>query len=156
MEYIPWAKFITNGDYFTYHGVKYGKGTKFQFESEYYQKALGKYMPRDRKETFNHFKTHNGKQIWCCGFLDGVCDQYEAVDPDNDIKCITDPIYYLEQKELVNQRLNDGTWVNYIGMQTLFYLFCLLVSPLFNEWYLIWTIGLYVYLRTSYITLSKP
>ena len=155
MTYYSWDEFITCGSYFTYKGIRYGRGTIFRFTSEFYQNAGKSYNPHHRKEQFDKIVVKDGKQMWHCGmFCPGY--YYEDVIPDRDIWTIVQPVYYFEPKELVRQRLHDGSWIAYIWPQTLFYILCLIVSPIFQEWYLIWTVGLYVYLRTSYIKLSKP
>lgn len=155
MKYYPFSKFITSGSYFTYQGVRYGCDTKFRFTSEYYKKHGKKYDPYFRKERFQYVVSNNGEETWhCWACLPG--EHYENIVPDRDVWKIVDPVYYLTPKELVKKRFKDGTWLDYIWAQTLFYVFCLVISPLFYEWYLIWTIGLYIYLRTSYITLSTP
>ena len=83
-------------------------------------------------------------------------DRYVDINPDRDIYAIVHPVYYYEPKELFLKRWHDGTWIDHIWPQTLFYVLCLLVSPVLKQWYLVWTLGTYLYLRTSYITLSSP
>ena len=155
---------ITDGDHFTYQGVRYGKYTKVLFTEEFYKRHkeivdLNKYygwkFPYFR--TFSHVKYENGKTVWCFGKKDifFVQNNYTDIDFEKDIEKIVTPVWYYEPKELVKKRLNEGSWILYVWPQTLFYLICLLVSPIFQEWYLIWTIGLYIYLRLCYIRLSK-
>ena len=159
---------VTSGSYFTYNGVRYGQYTKILFTEEFY-KRVGEYinpaktMNKDiwagRKKpyfrTLVSIEMEDGKQIWNFGKHGLIGHRYINIDPEQDIEKIVVPVYYLEPKELVKKRIKNGTWINYILPQTLFYAFCLLISPIFKEWYLIWTIGTYIYLRTSYITLSK-
>ena len=155
---IPGIRIITGGDYFVFKGERYGRGTKFRLNKRGYARngiTIEDWEVGKRKEEFYSLGIENGKQIWYCGFAPAFVKKFE-IDPETDIYGITNPVYYLTPDELMKQRLKDGSWMHYIGPQTLFYLFCLLVSPLFKEWYLIWTIGLYIYLRTSYITLRKP
>lgn len=157
MQYYPWMKYVTKGDYFTYKGVKYGQKSIFILTENFYKQATGKQYvyPNNLKQEFDRYVYKDGKKLWHCGWC---CpgEYYEITDPDNQIKGVPYPVYYMEADELVHQRLRDGSWMDKIGFKTLCYLFLLLISPLFNQWYLVWTIGLYWYLRTSYIELSKP
>lgn len=155
MEYYPWDKFVTCGSYFTYKGIKYGRGTVFRFTADFYNRIGKSYNPHQRKEQFDKIVEKNGEETWHCGmYCPG--DYYENIVPDRDIWKIVEPVFYFEPKELVKKRLKDGTWINYIWSETLFYVFCLLISPILQQWYLIWTIGLYAYLRIAYIKLSSP
>jgi hypothetical protein len=146
---------VTHGSYFVYKGVRYGSKTIVRFNQQFYDAHQKRYEWNKRKEEFYTIATINGKEVWKCGPF-GSGEKYENVDPDKDIYAIVEPYYYYEPRELVEERLRSGTWIVYIGWQTLFYILCLIVSPIFKEWYLIWTIGLFIYLRTSYIALSKP
>ena len=165
---------ITWQNYFVYKGVKYGKGTKIKFTWEFNQRFLIHTMSKNKywraeadyrvgnkyyepaPSWFWQINIIDGKEDWVCGYLAGTGIE---IVPDRDIEEILVPAYYVEPltpRQLVKKRLKDGTWVNYIGAQTVFYVLCLIISPIFREWYLIWTIGLYLYLRTSYLTLSEP
>ena len=152
--------YVTSGSYFTYKGVRYGQYTEVLFTEEFYKK-VGEYKDswigrRQRYfRTLMSIKTENGEQVWNFGTHGMIGHKYIDIDPERDIERIIIPVYYMEPEELVKKRLKDGTWISYIWQETLFYVFCLLVSPIFKEWYLIWTIGLYAYLRISYIKLSK-
>ena len=150
---------ITCGDYFVYKGVKYGRGTVIRFNREFYKRQGRSYDPFDvfhgRVEQFNYFTTVDGKKAWRCDMLNPG-EVYVDVDPEKDIYAIVSPVYYYTPKELLKKRLKDGSWFGYIWSQTLFYIFCLLISPLFNQWYQIWIFGTYFYLRIAYITLSRP
>ena len=161
---------VTSGSYFTYKGVHYGVYTDVLFTEEFY-KRVGEWVDPQKTSSmiirggwkYPYFRrlssitTENGKTMWnfCTQNIPLVTHHYVDVNPNRDIEKIITPVYYMEPKELVKKRLHDGTWINYILPQTLFFLFCLLVSPLLKEWYIIWTLGTYTYLRTSYITLSK-
>lgn len=154
---------VTSGSYFTYKGIRYGEYTKVLFKDDVYARvndkpehlpvrAWGYKYPYFR--TFRSIKQENGKQTWLLGQT-LITKQYTDIVPDRDIEKIITPIYYYEPMELVKQRLKNGSWILYIWPQTLFYLACLLISPIFQQWYIIWTTGLYLYLRIAYIKLSK-
>lgn len=158
--------YVTSGTYFTYKGVRYGEGTEILFTKEFYRRHPPSCRPSwtfpldnwtDHfycKRTFNSIAIENGKEVWRFGDP-LIYFRYDDVDPDRDIQQINVPVWYLTPKEMVQKRLNDGTWFLYLWPQTLFYIFCLLASLITYQWYLVWTIGTYIYLRTSYITLSK-
>lgn len=157
-----YVRYITGCNYFVYKGVKYGKGTVFRFTHEFCCKHEGRsptdiYTQPSNPKTLLSLAHENGKIVWKIrnGGWQGEI-RYDDIVPDRDIYCILEPVYYYVPKELAKQRWHDGTWVNYIWKQTLFYVLCLLVSPIFKEWYLVWTIGLYAYLRICYIILSNP
>lgn len=155
MGNFTWGGNVTGGSFFTYHGIRYGKGTQIRFNQQFYDTRNKPYSWSKRKEEFDSIVIEGGKSIWRCGIC-GIGERYADVVPDRDIYAIIKPYYYFEPKELVRTRLQNGTWINYVWKQTLFYVVCLLISPIFKEWYLIWTIGLYAYLRLCYIALSKP
>lgn len=154
MVYHNLCSYITGGSFFTYKGVRYGKGTQIRFTEEFYKRIEKptQFSFSKRKDHFESITIENGKEIWHVWNSGDLKD----VIPDRDIYNIVYPVYYYEPKELARQRLQNGTWFDYVWKQTLFYAACLLISPLFKEWYLIWTIGLYAYLRLCYIALSKP
>ena len=156
---------VTSGSYFTYKGVRYGMYTQVLFTDEFYKKMnevlvhnsaarCGWKYPYFR--TFNSIVMKDGQKVWRFG-EHLISHEYidDNIDIERDIEKIITPVYYMEPKELVKKRIKNGSWINYILPQTLFYIACLIISLLLKEWYLIWTIGLYIYLRTSYITLSK-
>ena len=154
---------VTSGSYFVFNGVKYGKDTVVLFTERFYDnvgetiqniKLAGFKYPYYR--TFHSIQTEDDHEVWKFG-RDTVFStyKYSKINPDKDIVKIVTPVYYIKPEDLVTLRLNNGTWIAYIWKQTLFYLCCLLISPIFNQWYLIWTIGLYAYIRLSYIELSK-
>lgn len=155
---------VTSGSYFTFKGVRYGEYTEVLFKEEFY-KNVEKFDGRKLHprfwgykypffRTFRYIEDVNGRKLWSFGrWL--IAKKYYDIVPERDIEKIITPVYYMEPKELVKKRLKDGSWIMYIWPQTLFYLACLLISPIFKQWYIIWTMGLYLYLRTSYITLSK-
>lgn len=145
--------YVTGCSYFTYKGVRYGEGTKIRFNQQFYDSRNKKHRCYEKVEILKCIE--DGGKVWHCG-QHITYERYEDVVPDRDIYGIVKPYYYYVPKELVQERLRDGTWILYIWPQTLFYTLCLIVSPIFQEWYLIWTIGLYAYLRLSYIALSKP
>ena len=144
---------VSDGAYFIYKGVRYGTYTKLKFKPEVYK----------RLDTFEYtcsltlyeITNDNGTFVWHLGNHEIRNCHYPNIVPDRDIEQITVPVYYYEPKELVKLRIENGTWFRYIQKHTLIYTLCLLISPVFQEWYLIWTIGLYAYLRFCYITLSK-
>lgn len=144
---------VTSGDYFTYHGVRYGRHTHIRFKKAVYER-IGQ-VPNQRYTTFYSIKYINGAMVWRCGQNWMCTEQHANIVPDRDIEVIITPVYYYTPKELVKKRLKDGTWFSYIWKQTLIYALCLLISPVLQQWYLIWTIGLYAYLRLCYIELSK-
>lgn len=162
--------YVTTGSYFTYKGVRYGKRTRVLFTEGFY-KRIGEYINPTKSHSwaitcgykFPYFRTfssvsmENGKQVLHFGGrnLTLTVYHYVDIDPDRDIEKIITPVYYFTPKEMVKKRLNDGTWFCYVWWQTLVYALCLLISPLFQQWYLIWTVGLYFYLRICYIELSK-
>ena len=163
--------YVTSGTYFTYQGVKYGEYTQVLLTEEFY-KRVGEYVnPVETRSwaitcgyNFPYFRVfrgiehRDGKTIWKLSRPKATMfkpNEYIDIDPEKDIKKIVIPVWYVEPKELVKMRLGNGTWIKYIGGQTLFYVFCLLASLLTYQWYLVWIIGTYIYLRTSYITLSK-
>jgi len=158
--------YATSGSYFTYNGVRYGRRTLIQFSDEFKKNIkahvkpgtysnLANYPGRFRGLTpFNSVKDDNGQLVWAFG-CPIVSDWIINFVPDRDIEKIITPVYYLTPKEMVKQRLKDGTWIACVWPQTLFYIVCLLISPLFKQWYIIWTTGLYLYLRICYIELSR-
>ena len=158
--------YATSGSYFTYKGVRYGRRTLIKFSDEFRERIrnhvkpgtysnLANYPGRFRGPTpFNAIKEENGQKVWLFG-SPMVTDWIIDFVPDRDIVEIVTPIYYLTPREMVKQRLKDGSWILYVWPQTLFYIFCLLISPLFKQWYIIWTTGLYLYLRICYIELSR-
>lgn len=162
--------YVTGGDYFTYKGVRYGQYTKVLFKEEFY-KSHNEYIDPMKNyscetmggwkfpyfRTLRSIKSESGKIVWNFSKNDFLLSthHYIDIDPERDIEKIITPVWYMEPKELVKKRLNEGTWIWYVLPQTLFYAACLLVSPIFKQWYLIWTIGLYIYIRLCYIELSK-
>ena len=158
--------YATSGSYFVYKGVRYGRRTLIHFTKEFEKNVrkhvqpgtlsnLAEYPGRFRRPTpFNMIKEENGQLIWAFGSA-GISDRFVNFVPDRDIAEIVTPVFYLTPKEMAKQRLKDGTWIAYVWPQTLFYIFCLLISPLFKQWYIIWTTGLYLYLRVCYIELSR-
>lgn len=154
---------VTNGDYFTYQGVRYGMYTKILFKDEVYERmnddpkkhsVIARHWKYPYFRTFRSIKNENGKKVWAFGYP-LVDKRYPDIIPDRDIEKIITPIYYYEPKELVKKRLKEGTWFKYIWQQTLVYALCLLISPIFQDWWVIWTTGLYLYIRLSYIELSR-
>ena len=161
---------VTSGSHFTYQGVEYGKYTIILFKEEFYKRVGEWFAPMKAQSwtlklgykypyfrTFSHATVENGKTVWhfSSGSTQLVTHHFVDVDPERDIEKIITPVYYYTPKELVKKRLNNGTWILYVWKQTLIYLLCLLISPIFQEWYIIWTTGLYLYLRLCYIELSK-
>ena len=162
--------YVTRGDYFVYKGVRYGRYTKILFTEDFY-KRVGEYIEPWKARgwlgsgwKFPYFKTfhsigyENGKTIWRLNKTNWEIlkpDEYYDIDPERDIENIITPVWYLEPKELVKLRFSNGSWINYIWRQTVAYVLCLLISPIFQQWYLIWTVGLWLYLRLCYIELSR-
>ena len=158
--------YVTSGDYFIYKGVKYGRYTQILFKEDFYKRfnevitvgkaAWGWKYPYFK--TFHSIKHENGKVVWLLqkpGWEMMKPEEYIDVDPERDIENIIAPVLYMKPKELVKLRFSNGTWIDYIWKQTLTYILCLLISPIFQQWYLVWTIGLYLYLRLAYIELSR-
>ncbi len=153
----------TIGSYFVYKGVKYGRGTQLLLTEEFYKKrniikqySDYSYNTRRYFKVFNTIENVDGKETWMFGqYVINYFDRYTDIDPDRDIVKIITPVWYYTPRELVRKRFEDGTWFSYIWQQTLFYFACLLISPLFQEWYILWTIGLYIYLRLCYIELAR-
>ena len=154
----------TEGSYFTFRGVKYGEYTEVLFKPEFY-KNVEKFDVRNMHprfwrfkypyfRTFREIKDDNGKKLWLFG-PNLISKRYYNIDPERDIEKIITPVYYMEPKELVKKRLKNGTWIAFIWSETLIYLFLLLVSPLFQQWYALWTTGLGLYLWIAYKKLSK-
>lgn len=158
---------VTSGSCFTYNGVRYGRGTQVEFTKEFLentkmnaQEKIDKfgYYTGGNTTVFHSIEQRNGQLIWKLNYPScTMCKPYEYINivPNRDIAKIIIPVWYYEPKELTKQRLGNGTWIFYVWKQTLIYTLCLLISPIFQEWYLIWTIGLYLYLRLCYIELSK-
>ena len=155
---------VTSGSYFTYNGVRYGEGTEVLFKKEFYEKnnEFNAYTHRLYIERYKRvlasIKYENGKEVWALSksnFWPMVSYRYADIDPYRDIEKIVTPVWYYTPKELVKLRLQNGTWFWHVWWQTLIYAVCLLISPLFQQWYLIWTIGLYAYLRICYIELAR-
>ena len=144
---------MSSGSYFTYKGVRYGEYTNVRFKKEVYER-IGK-VPNRKYTTFYWIKEKNGKNVWGCGQWLHIFERHEDIVPDRDIEAIITPVYYYTPWELVKKRFKDGTWFGYIWSQTLIFALCLLFSPLLKQWYLIWTMGLYMYLRLCYIELSR-
>lgn len=157
--------YITHGSYFVYKGIKYGEHTTVLFKEDFYERVgdhetdpmrfFGWKYPYYRM--FQSIETKNDKMIWNFSTSDkwSIDRSFVNFVPERDIEKIVGPVYYITPKELVKLRFNNGTWFNYIWQQTLAYLVCLLVTSICTQWYLTWTIGLYLYLRLCYIELSK-
>lgn len=154
----------TEGSYFIFNGVRYGEYTEVLFKEEFYKNVekfdASKLHPRfwGHKEpyfrTFRDIKDVNGKKLWLFGrYLIGK--RYYNIVPERDIEKIVTPVYYMTPRELVKKRIKNGSWILYVWMETLVYCFILLVSPLFKQWYLLWTVGLGLYLLIAYKKLSK-
>ena len=144
---------VTGGSYFTYKGVRYGECSRIRFKKEFYE-SRGM-QPNPKYITFYEIKQVDGHLVWQCGYHLMRLERHSDVVPDRDIEEIVTPIYYYEPKELVKKRLKNGSWIIYIWPQTLIYILCLIISPLFKEGYLMWTTGLLIYLRICYVALSK-
>lgn len=162
--------YITHGSYFVYKGIKYGFPTTVLFTDAFYKRVgethLGgehygswHYLNEPMYKAFTSIKMIDGKETW--NFSSNInypefpdC-HYTDIVPERDIREIIYPVYYMKPSELVKTRFRNGTWFNYVWKQTLIYVLCLLISPVFKQWYLIWTIGLYLYLRLCYIELAK-
>ena len=157
--------YITHGSYFVYKEIKYGEHTTVLFKEDFYERVgdhetdpmrfFGWKYPYYRM--FQSIETKNDKMIWNFSTSDkwSIDRSFVNFVPERDIEKIVGPVYYMTPKELVKLRFNNGTWFNYIWQQTLAYLVCLLVTSICTQWYLTWTIGLYLYLRLCYIELSK-
>lgn len=159
---------VTDGPHFTYKGVEYGCYTKVLFTDDFYKK-VGEYVEPWKMPAktcgykYPWFRTldctimKDGKKFWCFQGYNSVLatHRYADIDFDKDIEKIMTPVYYYEPMDLLKKRFRDGTWFWHIAKETLIYAACLLVSPIFKEWYLIWTIGLYIYLRFCYINLTQ-
>lgn len=154
----------TEGSYFTFKGVRYGEYTEVLFKEEFYKNVekfdVCKMHPRFWGHKYPYFRTFryiedvNGKKLWSFGrWLIG--HRYYDIVPERDIEKIITPVYYMEPKELVKKRLKNGTWIACVWKETLIYLLILLVSPLFQQWYLLWTTGFCLYLWIAYQKLSK-
>lgn len=154
-EYIN--GYVTSGRYFVYKGVRYGAYTVVQFSDEFLKRngdLRTTWHPRRGHRKLQSIVEKDGKLEWRFGDI-LIENRYYDVDPDKDIEKIVTPVWYLTPKEMVKKHLDDGTWIDYLWPQTLFYIFCLLASLITYQWYLVWIMGTYIYLRTSYITLSK-
>ena len=151
---------VTSGSYFTYKGVRYGSDTVVLFTEAFYDRMgeTAKYFEPQPYyyRTFHDIKNVDGKMKWVFG-KNRVYPlfKYDAIDPEKDIRRIVRPVYFIEPKELVKLRLKNGTWINFIGKETLLYVLCLLISPIFQQWYAIWTTGLIWFLLYAYHELSK-
>ena len=156
---------VTSGSYFTFNGVKYGEYTEILFTDEFYGRVEKKYRRNCKSliarayaypwfRTFRDIKDVNGKKLWSFG-EDLISHRYYNIVPDRDIAKIITPIYYHTPMELAKKRWRNGTWFAYIWKETLIYLFFLLISPIFQQWYVIWTTGLGVYLWIAYKKLSE-
>lgn len=151
---------VTKGSYFSYKGEKYGQFTRIQLTHEtYVRNGIDQKTWAPHMEVFNSIEEdENGNTVWYLNtpkFEMLTPTAYYDLDPERDIEKIVTPVYYMKPRELAKERLRNGTWFLYIWQQTLIYIACLIISPIFNEWYLIWTMGLYLYLRLSYIELSR-
>lgn len=148
---------VTSGSYFKLDGVRYGQYTKVMFTEEGFKRHGLIY--NNRILTFQSIeKDEDGNLIWkfCLpNFAPYYPKELHDFVWERDIKGIVAPVYYMTPRELVKSRLRDGTWIFYVWQQTLVYVLCLIISPIFQQWYLIWTMGLYLYLRLCYIELSK-
>lgn len=148
---------VTSGSYFTYEGVRYGQYTIVTFTKEGFKHHGLTYY--NRTLTFHSIERgEDGKLIWkfCVpNFAPYYPLELHDFDWGRDIEKIATPVYYMTPRELAKSRLRDGTWIFYVWQQTLVYVLCLIISPIFQQWYLIWTMGLYLYLRLCYIELSK-
>ena len=148
---------VTSGSYFKYEGERYGQYTQVAFTKEGFKKHGLTYY--NRVLTFHSIEEdEDGKFVWkfCLpNFAPFYPHELHDFDWERDIEKIVTPVYYMTPRELVKSRLRDGTWIFYVWQQTLVYVLCLIISPIFQQWYLIWTMGLYLYLRLCYIELSK-
>lgn len=162
--------YIVGGSYFTYKGVRYGVKTRVKFSKEFYSRAGTAYNWHGlRFQDLDRYYQYIG-DTWFVGewrssesgskyLRFAFYEHMQHIDPDKDIVEITRPIYYYDpptQKDIRQKRLKNGTWFLYIWDITLWYILALLVSPIFTQWYVIWTSGTYVYLRFCWIRLSTP
>lgn len=151
--------YMTNGSYFVYQGVRYGRYTKVRFNDAFLARvgqlnSRNEWSPHRGKRVFHSIAEVDGQKEWRFGDV-MIYDRYVDVDPDRDIEAVICPVWYLTPKEMVKKRLSDGTWINYVLPQTLFYIFCLLASLVTYDWPVMWIMGTYIYLRLAYIELSK-
>lgn len=151
---------VTSGSYFVYKGVKYGKYTKVSLTPEAYNRYGLHYTTFNPRVFVFHSieEDEDGNEVWklCLpNFAPFYPKDFYGIVPERDFEPTMVPVYYMTPRELVKSRLRDGTWIFYVWQQTLVYVLCLIISPIFQQWYLIWTMGLYLYLRLCYIELSK-
>ena len=167
-------RYVIGGSYFTYKGVQYGNGTKLQYTFDFHKRVLmnaNKNNPYWKPQYdykmyeeyytpkpvwFNQIYYYKGQERWGCGML--ACDApgMEIV-PDRDFKEILIPVYYVEPptpKELFDERMHDGTWINYIPGFIPVYICWMLFCLISNQWLTGWVLGTYLFLRLSYLKIS--
>lgn len=156
---------VTSGSHFIFKGVKYGEYTKVLFKDDFYKLVEKKDRHNCKSlmagayaypwfRTFREIKEENGRQLWLFG-PHVISHRYYNIVPDRDIAKIITPIYYHTPMELAQKRWKNGTWFAYVWKETLVYAFILLISPLFQQWYLLWTVGFGLYLWITYKKLSE-
>ena len=161
--------YVTDGCYFTFNGVKYGRYTQVLFKEDFY-KRVGEYVTNSSGwahlcgykfpyfRALRSIKNVDGKLVWGFGshkFYFMTTHRYTNIIPERDIERIIIPVYYMTPKELAKKRLREGNWFKYIGFDLICYLCILPVSLIFNDWLTLWIFATGVFIYKAYKELSK-
>lgn len=145
-------------NYFIVDGVKYGQGTKVQFNSDFYKRNAAHnlfsgypYM-KPKPSIFNFIIEKDEKTIWYfnnCSVDDLVWTR--------DVEAIVMPVYYVEKtdKDKIREKKEQGKTWEYIWPGTVIYISSMLFITIFNERLLGWIAATILYKNYCYEQLSK-
>ena len=145
-------------NYFIINGVKYGQGTKVQFNYDFYKRNarynlfVGYQYTKPKPSVFNYIIEKDGKTIWYfnnCSVDDLVWER--------DVEAIVMPVYYIEKtdKDRIREKKEQGKTWEYIWPGTVIYIFSMLFITIFNERLWGWIAATILYKNYCYEQLSK-
>lgn len=144
--------------YFIFNGDKLGKGTKVQFNYEFYKRNApgnlfaGYQYTKPKPSIFSHTKYEDDKIIWY--FNNCIVDDLVL---ERDIEAVVMPVPYVEKtdKDKINEKKESGQTWEYIWPGTVVYIFCMLFITIFNERIWGWIAATILYNNYCYERLSK-
>lgn len=144
--------------YFVYNGKQMGKGTRVQFNNDFYRRnAYGNLFAcyqyaKPSPSMFSHIKHENGKSIWF--FNNCIVDD---LVPCRDIEKIVSQILYIEKtdKDRIQEKKENGVTWEYIWPGTIIYILSMLFISIFNERLWGWIAATILYKHYCYEKLSK-
>lgn len=149
----------SGSNYFELNGVKYGRGTKIQFNNEFYKRKAatslfdGYPYSKPKPSIFRGIVYCDSKTTWY--FNNCYIDDFVW---DRDVETIVEPVYYVEKtdKDRIREKKEQGKVWEYIWPGTLIYIICMvLVIPIFNERVWGWIAATILYSNYYYEQLSK-